>query len=62
MEIYLFYGLIATTLVQWVVMFVMFYVRFKMFKIVDLFLIPMLVLQGLVICLFVFMKGKRCLV
>ena len=42
-------------------MFVMYFVRFKMFKIVDLFLIPMLVLQGLVICLFVFMKGKSLL-
>ena len=57
----MFYGLIGSTLVQWAMMFVMYFVRFKMFKIVDLFLIPMLVLQGLVTCLFVFMKGKSLL-
>ena len=39
-------------------MFVMFFVKFKMFTIVGYFLIPMLILQTLTICLFTFQIGK----
>jgi hypothetical protein len=40
-------------------MFVMYYVKFKMFTIIGLFLIPMLILQALVICLFLLQIGKK---
>lgn len=48
-EKYIFWGVTAA---QWVMMFVMYFVKFKMFTIIGLFLIPMLILQALVICLF----------
>ncbi len=46
------------TLVQWGMMFVMFFVKFKMFTIIGLFLIPMLILQLLVACLIILQFSK----
>lgn len=40
-EKYLFW---AVTIVEWAMIMVMFFVKFKMFSIIGLFLIPMLIL------------------
>ena len=39
-------------------MLVMYFVKFKMFTIIGLFLIPMLILQALTMCLFFLQVGE----
>jgi hypothetical protein len=46
------------TFIQWATMFVMYFVKFKMFTILGLFMVPMLVLQALAICLILIQIGK----
>ena len=46
-----FVGVIFSSVAQLAMMFVMLFVRFKMFSIIPLFLIPMAILQVLAICL-----------
>ena len=46
-----FIGFILCSVAQLAMMFVMLFVRFKMFSIIPLFLIPMAILQVLAICL-----------
>lgn len=48
----------VVTVVQWGTMFVMRFVKFKMFTIIGLFFIPMLLLQALAICLLLLQLGK----
>lgn len=46
-----FIGFVLSSVAQLAMMFVMLFVRFKMFSIIPLFLIPMAILQVLAICL-----------
>lgn len=48
----------VVTLAQWGTMLVMHYVKFKMFTIIGFFMIPMLILQFLTTCVFIFHAGK----
>jgi hypothetical protein len=50
--------LILVSAVQLGVIFVMFFVQFKMFTIIPFFLIPMLILEVLTICLIAIVSCK----